>query len=227
MNALAVARAAASVAGIGIGIGGVGVQTMRWTIVPLALLAGAAVPVADEDAGILRRVLAATDRDGAAMCVPAQLTEAPFAGIRRMIDEYAQDHDRAAPGPAERRTTIRAMTADWEWSADRPADAALRRQVKDAAYTLAESGDPTPVEDEAVGDLNASDTPDGAGAAPPAPPRDVGKLAAEWLAPGQRLGTADGCGFPVLTLSAVARHGDIAFVEVGIVGAPLSGAGEI
>ncbi|PCG10164.1 hypothetical protein COA17_01495 [Sphingomonas ginsenosidimutans] len=200
---------------------------MRWTILPLALLAGAAVPVADEDAAVLRGVLAAVDRGGAGMCVPAELTEAPFAGIRRMIVEAAHDHNHQAPGPAERRTAIRAMTAEWEWVADRPVGPALRRAVTDAAYMLAESGDPTPVEYEAVGELNASDTPEGGATVSPAQPRDFGKVDAGWLALGQRLGTAATCGFPVLTLSAVARRGDIAFVEVGISGGPLSGAGEI
>ena len=58
-------------------------------------------------------------------------------------------------------------------------------------------------------------------------PMRSAKGKAAGLGAAQRLGTAATCGFPVLTLSAVARRGDIAFVEVGISGGPLSGAGEI
>lgn len=194
----------------------------------LSLLGTASVP--REQADVMRVVLADKDA-GAPYCVTDKLGEPPFAGAQRGISENA---DRE-PGARARTAALREYTRyGWVSPQGGPLAAPMNARIVAAALALAEQGDPTPslLEDDTVINLNETnpasqveaetENPESAAGTSQA---DYGRVDRTWLAPGQRLG--EDCPFPSLSLSAVALQGDMAFVDVGRVWAPLAGVGEI
>lgn len=212
---------------------------MRWIIWPLMTASTAAVPIPATDAAVLRATLAeiATRND---YCIPAALDEAPFAGIRRDMAEYASDQraiaeaeGKPAPPPPSDADVSRNIAdhvgSGWLGLDDKPVAEAVLAPIRAAAVALAMRGDPAPLPGEPVVELNASASADdviATSADVPGPP-DHGTLSPAWLAKGQRLQpVGDHCTSPTASLSAVAREGDVAFVDVGFVWGPLAGVGE-
>jgi hypothetical protein len=150
------------------------------------------------DSAILQAVLA---KVGPGVCVAATLGYLPFADLRSRIAE--------APSPeahpqAGRAAIVRAAMGHWM---DDKASVApgLAARLLAAATAIVERDHRLPL----ATDGNRAD-----GAAIPQGA----------LAPGQSLGTRPDC--TSVTVSEVARHGTLAFVDVGIVHAPLAGSGE-
>lgn len=200
---------------------------IRAAVLALALTLSGAARVIPENEDVLRTALTlagAGSRPG--YCVAAALTDAPFSGLRRDMAEYAAVEGRPEPDAATRRATLRQVVAGWMGPNGATLDQAAATALTGAALAVAERGDPTPLPMIEVTDLNSAGDP----SADPAPARSVPAdrvVNRAWLAPGQRFGGLAGCGYPSLSLSAVSREGPFAFVEVGVVGASLAGAGEI
>ncbi len=191
-----------------------------WYVLPMLALVSAA-PLPADDAGVVRAALARVGGEGRVRCVEPRPTGRPFDDLRRPLDDspgFATD-----PAPA-RAARVRDLLAMVEWlDADGQAiDAASAKELKDATVVII-LADPRPTPDEAVGELNGTD-----GGAAPLPPEtplpDGPAITPDLLAAGQRLTRTPGC--VAVTLSTVARHGDLAIVDVGITGGMLSGSGE-
>lgn len=140
--------------------------------VPAPLVAQ--VAVSPEDAALFRDVLREVGPD---YCVTSALAEAPFAGLRRDMADYAEMEtemaametemaalEKRAPrlpkDPAERELALRDRVG-WGWVTDarKPVEAALLARITDAAAKIAQRGDPTPLpaDGDAVGELNTMD----------------------------------------------------------------------
>lgn len=193
---------------------------LRAILPMLALLSAAPLP--SDDAGVVRAALIRVggDRD-TVRCVTPHLIGRPFEDMRRNM---AGSPDILAVTPEVRKTVARQWVAQEHWigADDLPLTGAQRDALNDAVVSLllADPFPPPPSADEAVGELNGTDgTP-----ATPEPVADGPAISPDLLRPGQQLQPTRGC--LSVTLSNVVRHGDLAFVDIGIVGGPLSGSGE-
>lgn len=196
-------------------------MTRFWALLPMLALLSAA-PLPSEDAAVLRATLQRIGGDTAkGYCITPTLLHRAFTDMRSNL---AESSDILTLAPEARRKTVGQWQAQTPWTgADgKPLTGAVRQQLDDAvvALVLADPFPPPPRTDEAVGELNGTDgTPAG-----PEPVADGPTITPDLLQPGQQLQPTIGC--VSVTLSNVAPHGDWAFVEIGIVAGPLSGAGD-
>ena len=193
-----------------------------------------------KDADVLRTALAAViaPKNDHAVCVTRSLDEPPFAGLRRELAEDAADRHRSEPNAAARQRALEQMLSNWAGSDGAPLDSAEHAEIIHAAVVLAQQGDPRPKPVRQTPDMLVTDV--GNGSVPPpdygptseaglgSPPDAIsfGFVQRDWLTRGQRLGGPGECDFPSISLSAVAREGVWAFVDVGIAQAPLAGVGQ-
>ena len=190
-------------------------MTILSLLAPAVMVALAPPQAAQPD--ILRATLRWFERE-APLCVDPDLGRAPFEDIRGGFLEHVDGDRLRLPDRKGRFEAYKAILGNWAAVDGTTLDKATEAQIAAAAIALAEAGPVEPLPTEPVGELD--------GSGPPSPPaRTYGKILAGWLGKGQilRAGNLSGC--RSLTLSAVAVHGEFAFVDGGIVAGPLNGAG--
>lgn len=156
-------------------------------------------PVPTSDADVVRTVLAII---GPGHCVVAALGQRPFTDLRIDIAEAEAPETKTREG---RALIVSARAGGWSWTTEKgPVDAGLAARLRDAAIAIIERDHRLPLPRE----RRRANGP---------------KLAESWLAPGQSLGERADC--TTVIVSEVARDGALAFVDVGIMQAPMAGAG--